>query len=220
MIPDCQWRVWRRGSTLTNYWQFAGKYHVLPGSEARKTMDSHFVTTNRTGEDLGLPTVPDWWNRMNGHGFFWYDTGQNHLMNDATFRNCGYRSAEYSEYDSSPDRGCGDEDANGCHEDSVVFGLLSHSDQYTPELMQATRRISFDNCGRRFDLSRWDEDQYPSSVSGRNQNWIDADGTVSGLNEPTLIGSGLEDVESWWQVESDGTCFLLDMFINCKFFFS
>ena len=141
---------------------------------------------------------------MSGNGFFWYDTGQNHLMNDATFRNCGYRSAEYSEYDSSPDRGCGEEDANGCHRNSVVFGLLTHSDQFTPELMQATKKIAFDNCGRRFDLSRWDEDKYPSSVSGRNQNWIDTDGTVSGLNEPTIIGSGLSDVESWWQVENDG----------------
>jgi hypothetical protein len=66
-----------------------------------------------------------------------------------------------------------------------------------PEIMQVTSNIVFDNCGRRFKLTRPE----PSSVSGRIQNWLDADGSLMGLDEPLIAGSGLPDAASWWEVE-------------------
>jgi hypothetical protein len=140
---------------------------------------------------------------MRGDGFFWYDTGQEHIITDSVFRNCGYRSDKFNQYDQSLNRGCDDSDSNGCTDRSTVFGFLTHSDQFTPELMQGTRAIRFENCGRRFSLDNWLND--PNTVSGRNQNWLDADGSASGLGIPTLMVSGVANVSSWWQVDSNGT---------------
>ena len=80
-------------------------------------------------------------------------------MTSSTFRNCGAHSAT---------RGCdSDSVENGCSSDSSVFKILTHSDQFNPEIMQATKNISFDNCGRRTANSK----EYPST-SGRTQNWV------------------------------------------------
>ena len=130
-----------------------------------------------------------------------YDTDQSHVMTDSTFRNCGYRSNDYVQYNTNADRGCGNDTFTGCANISTVFGLLSHSDQFNPQLMQGSRGISLENCGRRFYLRNFRGDSKPSTVSGRIQNWIDSDGTVSGFNEPTLIGSGLHDAGLWWKVD-------------------
>jgi hypothetical protein len=156
----------------------------------------------RTGEDLVMPTVPEWWNRMRGDGFFWYDTGQEHIITDAMFRNCGYRSDGFNQYDTSPDRGCGDSDSNGCLSESTVFGFLTHSDEFTPEIMQGTRNVTFENCGRRFSLDNFNGNS--DTVSGRGQNWLDADGSASGLGVPTLIASGIESASDWWTVDDEG----------------
>jgi hypothetical protein len=156
----------------------------------------------RTGENLVKPVIPEPWERIRGDGFFWYDTGQEHIITESAFRNCGYRSDVYKQYDQSPDRGCDDSNANGCADSSTVFGFLTHSDEFTPEIMQGTRDITFDNCGRIFSLSNWFDSQ--NTVSGRNQNWFDADGSVSGLGVPTIIGSGFTNVSSWWEVDSNG----------------
>jgi hypothetical protein len=69
--------------------------------------------------------------------------------------------------------------------------------------MQATRGITYENCGRRFKLNDYADNNVISSVSGRTQNWRDVDGTASGLGEPTIIGSGLTDAGHWWRVEDD-----------------
>jgi hypothetical protein len=92
----------------------------------------------------------------------------------------------------------------GCRDDSSVFGFLTHSDEFTPEIMQATSNIRFNNCGRRFKFSN---DQL-DSVSGRAQNWVDVDGTVSGFGVPTLIGSGLYSVKDWWGVDNEGMLYI------------
>jgi hypothetical protein len=124
-----------------------------------------------------------------------------HIITNSTFRRCGYRSSLYNQYDQSPTRGCDDTSAStGCHADSTVFGFLSHSDEFNPEVMQGTRRIVFQQCGRRFKFTVIN----PATVSGRLQNWLDFDGSVSGLNEATLIGSGLNDAGLWWKVEPSG----------------
>ena len=69
--------------------------------------------------------------------------------------------------------------------------------------MQATSGITYEECGRRFKLADFADDNAISSVSGRSQNWMDTDGTASGLNEPTIIGSGLADAGHWWRIEDD-----------------
>ena len=155
----------------------------------------------RTGEDLGKPpgTLN---NRHEGNGFMWYDTNQEHIITDSTFRNCGFRSDQYNQYDSNPARGCDNTDKTyGCDPSSSVFTFTSHSDQHTPEVMQGTRNITYDNCGRRFKLSK----DLLNTVSGRGQNWIDVDGTASGLGVPASIGSGLGQAKDWWGVDSEGT---------------
>ena len=84
-----------------------------------------------------------------------------------------------------------------------MFGFLTHSDQFTPEIMQATRGIHFEDCGRRFRMVDFKTNNQVPTVSGRNQNWLDVDGSVSGLNEPTLIGSGLPSAGLWWKVDDE-----------------
>jgi len=141
---------------------------------------------------------------MTGNGFYWYDTGQKHIMTSALFRNCGYKSNLFNQYDNSTDRGCDDSPLTGCHSSSTTFGFLTHSDQYTPQIMQATNNITFQRCGRRFYLHDWRGDNMNSTVSGRTQNWIDTDGSVSGLGVSTLIGSGQQAAGHWWRVDSQG----------------
>jgi hypothetical protein len=169
----------------------------------------------RTGENLIKPAIPKSWQRIRGDGFFWYDTGQEHIITDSVFRNCGYRSDKYNQYDPSANRGCDDSDSNGCTDRSTVFGFLTHSDQFTPELMQGTRAITFDNCGRRFSLDNWLANQ--NTVSGRNQNWLDTDGSASGLGVPTLMVSGVANVSSWWQVDSNGALLTVSLLISSSF---
>jgi hypothetical protein len=148
----------------------------------------------RTGEALALPVQRA--DYISAKGFFWYDTGQEHIITDSTFRNCGYRSEQYNQYDTSGTRGCGDNPYNGCHDGSTVFGFLTHSDQFNPEIMQATRDITFEDVGRRFKFTR----TFNETVSGRTQNWYDADGSVTGLGAPTFIGSGFSGAGQWWRV--------------------
>lgn len=69
--------------------------------------------------------------------------------------------------------------------------------------MQGTKAIAFQNCGRRFRFSN----EALDSVSGRAQNWLDTDGTVSGSGKPTLIGSGLWSSKDWWGVDPNGMSF-------------
>merc|ERR1712157_347249 len=76
-------------------------------------------------------------------------------------------------------------------------------DQFPPQQMQGTKSITYDNCGRRYKLHHWKGDDYINTVSGRTQNWLDVDGTASGLNEPTIIGSGLDEAGLWWTVDSN-----------------
>mmetsp|Transcript_17779 Transcript_17779/g.35766 ORF Transcript_17779/g.35766 Transcript_17779/m.35766 type:complete len:1390 (-) Transcript_17779:60-4229(-) len=161
----------------------------------------NILSVCRTGEPLALPPRARA-TRIKGNGFFWYDTNQAHVISNAVFRNCGFRSTEYDQYDNSPNRGCGDNDATGCHSDSTVFGFLAHSDEFNPEIMQGTRNVAYENVGRRFYLDNFRGDDQPTTVSGRTQNWCDVDGTASGLNVPTLIASGYrQDCGSWWHVD-------------------
>lgn len=68
--------------------------------------------------------------------------------------------------------------------------------------MQGTSQLSYESCGRRFAL--WSFSGKYDTVSGRGQNWLDADGTASGLDEPVLIVSGLDSAKNWLEVDDDG----------------
>lgn len=160
------------------------------------------TVTCRTTELLKMPVQRA--RDIRGNAFVWYDTGQDHIITDSVFKNCGYRSDDYDQYDASPTRGCNDNDENGCYHQSSVFGFLTHSDEFNPEIMQATKNITMIDVGRRFRFSRTDIE----SVSGRTQNWYDVDGTVSGLGtslnpKPTIIGSGLPSALNWWLIDDD-----------------
>ena len=183
-------------------------HDVALGSESLSSQGfgiDQMLVNCRSGEQWVLPQ--DWPSNpdpssVSADGFFWYDTGQEHIITNSMFRSCGYRSSEYT-YDSSPGRGCDSNSQNGCKSSSTVWGLLTHSDEHTPEIMQATKNITYMDCGRRFSLKDYGDNNSPSSVSGRAQNWLDVDGSASGLNEPTIIGSGLTDAGHWWNVEDD-----------------
>ena len=152
----------------------------------------------RTGNRMDLPERSKA-KKLSGNGFTWYDTGQEHIVTNTTFRNCGYRAddkSRYAEYDNTTSRGCDSDWENGCGDWSTVWGMLSHSDQFNPELMSGSSGIKYENCGRRFRMT-----DSRNKVSGRLFNWFDTDGSASGLNEPTLIGSGIEDSKAWWKVD-------------------
>jgi hypothetical protein len=68
--------------------------------------------------------------------------------------------------------------------------------------MQATSGIKFENVGRRFRLANFLGPKAPSTVSGRLQNWLDADGSVAGFDgKPAILASGLRDCGLWWMVD-------------------
>ena len=149
----------------------------------------------RTGANLGLKNA----NYLEANGIVWYDTGQSHILSNVTFRNCGFRSDAFLQYDTSPSRGCDSNVIDGCKNESSVFSSLTHSNEFTPEIMQATVGVRYENCGRRLRLTN-----ILDTSSGRAQNWIDVDGSVSGLGVPTFIGSGLDSVNDWWMVDDEG----------------
>jgi hypothetical protein len=180
-----------------------GHNHAAKSPRLTRSVSTLPFSIRRTGEDLTLPSIPKPWERIDGTGFVWYDTGQEHIITESTFRNCGYRG-NFTQYDSSPTRGCDDSDRNGCHDQSKTFGFLTHSDQFTPELMQGTRAITFQNCGRRFSLFNWNN---ADTVSGRAQNWLDVDGSASGRGVPTFMVSGSPSAAKWWIVDENGAFF-------------
>ena len=149
---------------------------------------------------------------MPGSGFAWYDTGQAHVVSEVTFRNCGVSTSGGAQRSSSEiSDGCGD-GVRGCHAHSSVWAMLTHSDQFVPEHMQATMGIQYQACGRRFRFTDFVVDGgghhfngMLSTVAARHANWHDADGTASHRAghpaAPTILGSGVTDAGEWWQLD-------------------
>jgi hypothetical protein len=212
--PETGWRWFRLTNTKTfltagvglNSW--TGRLEIIKyeSHDSRLSLEAisdgfwmdNALVVCRTGEALSMPSNNAY--NLEATGFVWYDTSQEHIMTRATFRNCGIRSDEYSQYDDSPTRGCDPFDGQkGCRGDSTVFRFPTFSDQFTPQVKQGTKEIYFEHCGRRFGFST----EGHESVSGRGLNWLDNDGSVSGLWEPTIIGSGLESVKNWWRADNE-----------------
>ena len=144
--------------------------------------------------------------RMRADGFRWYDTNQEHILSDVTFRNCGYRSNQFAQYDQGVTRGCGNESDIGCTSDSSVWSFVTHSDQNVPEVMQATARVKMENCGRRFFFYDFRQllAPHPTSNAGREQSWYDSDGSITGFNESSIVASALADAGMWWKADAEG----------------
>ena len=79
-----------------------------------------------------------------------------------------------------------------------------------PEVMQATRGVKFENCGRRFTMRDFRPTNLPNSNSGRLQNWHDVDGSVTGFGERSVAASGFSDAGMWWKVDDEGKVMLMD----------
>eukprot|EP00158_Paraphelidium_tribonemae_P000239 Partr_v1_DN20319_c1_g2_i1_m58151 putative polycystic kidney and hepatic disease 1 (autosomal len=122
----------------------------------------------------------------NGYtAFQFYDVGQSHILNNVTMRNCS---------DLSPT--------------ARSWQMLTHSDQFVPDMMQATQRISYENMAAANNTAA---SKYrigvtvngtPPSVSLRLQNWLD-DGSVTGRGRPTILGSWRSN--KWWQIDNNCT---------------
>ena len=89
---------------------------------------NHILHECRSGEFLTLPPGFDT-RKWDGTSIRWYDTGQEHIVTNAIFRNCGLRrEGEFDEYDQSSTRGCPDDHSNsGCDNDSSVWKTNSVS---------------------------------------------------------------------------------------------
>lgn len=79
-----------------------------------------------------------------------------------------------------------------------LTSIAQTADEMVPEIMQATKNITYIDCGRRFQVSR------VNSVSARAQNWIDADGTASGTGVPTFMVPAIPEARNWWAADNDG----------------
>jgi hypothetical protein len=158
----------------------------------------------RTGLPLQLPCAgcdtdaakaADILKGMEGTGFGWYDTGMQHILSNITFRRCGIYEPK-----RAPAPGCGN-GKGGCQPLSSVFKFNSGSDRFAPQMLQATRQIKYENCGRRFHFT-WPgrKNGMRSSLAERLINWYDADGTASGRKGPTIMGAITADDNGWWNL--------------------
>lgn len=94
--------------------------------------------------------------------FSWYDTGQQHIVTNSTFRNC-----------------------------PKVWQLLTHSFEHVPEFMQATRAVTYEGISATDELTSFSKGDLDTQ-SGRMQSWLDVDGTASlRPGCPTLMGSDI-----------------------------
>ena len=168
----------------------------------------------RTGHELRVPCTDGSWCANNPgailtsgamtNGFFWYDTGQSHIVTNSTFRHCGY--------DPSGATGCNDASKGmHCASSSAVWVFLTHSDEHTPELMQASKGIRYEECGQTFGFTFNSGlgNGLNSTTSGRMQSWIDYDGTASGRGVATLMGSRVQDNREWFHLDSE--CSTIDV---------
>ena len=70
-----------------------------------------------------------------------------------------------------------------------------------PEIVQVTKNITFDNCGRRFSCNSGD---YETNQAMR-ENVIDMDGSLSGLGEYTYMVPAINRSKAWWNADDEGT---------------
>ncbi|KAJ8612429.1 hypothetical protein CTAYLR_006581 [Chrysophaeum taylorii] len=117
----------------------------------------------------------------------WYDTNMNTVVTNATVRSCDPTAWENCKY--------------SC-EQSSVFQLTAHSDQFLPEFMSLTADFRFEK-----DTTIRDHvvefSTRSESISGRFSGWLDVDGTACLSDKgPMVIGSN-NDAGQWWRLDED-----------------
>ncbi|KAJ3232656.1 Fibrocystin-L [Chytriomyces hyalinus] len=115
------------------------------------------------------------------YGFQWYDTEQNHIITNSKFRNCSNAwKPAITPYSTT----------------MAVWSFLTHSDQFVPGIMQATKNISYENVN---NSQIWAfSNPKRITVSGRLQNWLDTDGSASLSPGRTIMGS--DWANDWWNL--------------------
>mmetsp|Transcript_20238 Transcript_20238/g.42749 ORF Transcript_20238/g.42749 Transcript_20238/m.42749 type:complete len:1211 (-) Transcript_20238:513-4145(-) len=150
-------------------------------------------------------------------GFEWYDTNQAHILTNITFRRCGVYEHAFVGPAVAPTlrRGCGDGEGKGCSRFSTTWSLLAFSDRHVPEMMQLTRDVKYEDCGRIFRFWNFLTDYgtpmangLDSPLSARLQNWMDVDGSAARVGKPSILGSATPDANDWWKI--DPTCELTE----------
>ncbi|MBS2033044.1 MAG: G8 domain-containing protein [Deltaproteobacteria bacterium] len=118
------------------------------------------------------------------HGFRFYDTGTQTILSDVLFRHLH----------AQPDAGTSLSD-NDC-----AFFTTVHSDEYTPQRMNVTANIFYDDVD---DAQRFCNDD-TGTLSSRNFNLVDEDGSATRLASDglpagrRLVGSAYSDT---WKVD-------------------
>jgi len=110
-----------------------------------------------------------WWKSYGGFQF--YDTGQSHLVTNSTFQNCQVGARTCADY---PGTGC---TGTPPSVSAKIWTYLTHSDQFTPGLMQQTKNIKYSNVDKNSIMVSSTSEKYVS-VSGKAACWFDADGTI------------------------------------------
>ncbi|KAI9015632.1 hypothetical protein DFJ74DRAFT_732320 [Hyaloraphidium curvatum] len=154
------------------------------------------VGSPNPGVQWGLCHARDYvfWHRF--HGWQWYDVGQRHIITDVVFRNCRSDWDGPCVYTS---------EYNSCGFNSMWI-MLTHSDEFVPEVMQATRNITYQNVlvPELVQFSTSLSDPMGNTVSGRLASWFDADGSVYGPYLPSLRGRpvmiGSTWARGWWRM--------------------
>ncbi|GAM17885.1 hypothetical protein SAMD00019534_010600 [Acytostelium subglobosum LB1] len=110
-------------------------------------------------------------------GFQFYDTVTHTVITNINFRNF--------QHDAS---------ASTPEEDNAVIVSMTHSDQFKPQQISATKGITFTNV----QMSQRIGHYVRETGSSRYFNFIDWDGSIVGESTPQIVGSSL----SWWNFNS------------------
>ncbi|EGG17944.1 hypothetical protein DFA_08945 [Cavenderia fasciculata] len=115
-------------------------------------------------------------------GFQFYDTWTRTILTNINFRNF----IALAKQPSNP------------QDDNRVLVSMTHSDIYKPQGISATRNITFTNTLVKQRMGH----NVTNTGSSRYYNFVDWDGSFTGRNVPSIVGSHL----NWWQY--DNTCTL------------
>lgn len=154
---------------------------LVVGATGNVLPELHHLANGNSIFDLNRPL--SWWHR----GFQFYDTRTQTILRDVAFRNFHHDPA-----------------ANGPLQEQDHCALLSmtHSDQYTPQRMNAVAGLHFVGVddGQRLCISN------RGTLSSRNFNVIDADGSLSSVPGDTVPAGPRIVASAWassWQLSSE-----------------
>jgi hypothetical protein len=181
--------------------QHWGNYPELIGLEVHDCMKAanvfgtawitNMLVTGRTPRSMpssgsGTGSMETAFKRSSVVVFQSYDTGQSHILSDVLFRNVTPTSGVKGQY-------------------VLPWQMLTHSDQFTPDVMIAAKKIQYDPPvfdNRLLITVTVNTSESTPTVSHRMQSWLDVDGTFSQSSGPSQIGS----LRGGWWWKLDSTC--------------